>query len=162
VPTDVTTYISLNVSPATLMSPDLADWLARHTGRHIVLELTEHAAVDDYEALQRAVHGVQSQGVLVAVDDLGSGFASLRHVVKLRPDIIKLDRSLVSRIDADVALRDLAAALVQFAASSGCTVIAEGIERPEERATCIEIGVRFGQGYLLGAPAPLGPSLADA
>ena len=91
----------------------------------------------------------------MAIDDVGSGYASMRHVVDLQPDVIKIDRSLVSFIDQDPARHALALAFNQLAVSMGWAVVAEGIERPEELAVCGEIGITYGQGYLLARPARL-------
>ena len=89
-----------------------------------------------------------------AVDDAGAGFASLRHIVESRPHIVKIDRSLVAGIDTDPARQALLAGLRHFADSQGCSLIAEGIETETELATLVALGVRSGQGYLLGRPAP--------
>ena len=147
-------FVSLNLSPPVLLSPTLPGVLReRAATMQLVVELTEHTAIDDYPPLKEAIQGLRGMGVLVAVDDLGSGFASMRHVQRLRPDIVKLDRSLVAFIDRDAVQHDLAQNLVEFAASIDCDVIAEGIERTEEHQICSQIGIRLGQGYLFGRPA---------
>jgi EAL domain-containing protein (putative c-di-GMP-specific phosphodiesterase class I) len=150
-------YIAVNLSPATLTSGTLANWLANAEveNANIVLELTEHAVVSDYDAMREAFDRIHRRGLRIAIDDVGSGFATLRHVVDLRPDIIKLDRSLVSYLDEDPARYSLTASLVQFASATGCAVVAEGIERPEELEVCRTIGVQFGQGFLFGRPGEL-------
>jgi EAL domain-containing protein (putative c-di-GMP-specific phosphodiesterase class I) len=155
-PANLQGFLALNVSPLTLLSPDLERRLnASPRSSHLVLELTEHESIGDYRELRTRMAGLRDHGVQVAVDDVGSGFASLRHVVDLCPDIIKIDRSLISYIDRDRARHGLAVAFAQLAFNLDWTVIAEGIERDEERAVCSEIGIRYGQGYLLGRPAPL-------
>jgi EAL domain-containing protein (putative c-di-GMP-specific phosphodiesterase class I) len=161
-PVSVDGFISINLSPVSMLSSLLVDALTEHRRHgHIVLELTEHEAVTDYEPLRQALGRIRAQGFLLAIDDLGSGFASLRHVLDLRPDMVKLDRSLVESIDNDPVRARLAATLVEFASSIDCDVIAEGIERVEEQLVCVDIGVRLGQGYLFGRPAfppvPAGP-----
>jgi EAL domain-containing protein (putative c-di-GMP-specific phosphodiesterase class I) len=93
--------------------------------------------------------------VRLSVDDAGAGFASLRHVVDLHPHFLKLDRSWVAGIDHDHARQALVAGLVGFAAQTGTEMIAEGIETFEEKHILERIGVRYGQGYLLGRPEPL-------
>ena len=148
-------YVSINVSPTTIVSPAFAELVARMTEPdRLVVELTEHALVDDYERLRAVLSRLRSLGIRVAVDDAGSGISSFRHIVTIAPEIVKLDRSLISRLDSDSARRALGEALVQFATRIGAELIAEGIERPEERDACIELGIRLGQGYLLGRPAP--------
>src|SRR5207237_2814930 len=91
----------------------------------------------------------------LAIDDAGAGFASLRHVLRLNPDLIKLDISLTRRIDTDPVRRALATSLIAFAAEVGATILAEGIESRWELEALRRLGVRYGQGYHLARPAPL-------
>jgi EAL domain-containing protein (putative c-di-GMP-specific phosphodiesterase class I) len=91
----------------------------------------------------------------VAIDDAGAGFASLRHTLLLRPDIVKVDTSLTRDIDGDRGKRALTSALVSFGDEMGMAIIAEGIETPEELETLVSLGVPFGQGFYLGEPGPL-------
>jgi len=95
------------------------------------------------------------RSVCLAVDDAGAGFASFRHILELRPTFVKLDRSLISRIDGDPAKKALVAGMRQFARSTGCRLIAEGVETDAERAALLRLGIRLAQGYLLGRPGPL-------
>ncbi len=148
-----TAFVSLNMSPETLADERLVPALADHDLSAAVFEITEHAEVEDYPALLAAMTGWRRRGVRLAVDDAGAGFASLRHVVSLAPDFVKLDLSLVRDIDTDVARQAMASALASFAAKSGITVVAEGIETEEELTTLVSLGVTTGQGYLLGRPA---------
>ena len=121
----------------------------------MVLELTEHAAVHDYEVLRQALLELRARGLRLAVDDAGAGYASLRHVLSLAPDIIKLDISLIREIETDRGARALASALISFAEQMGQLVIAEGIEHDRTVEVLAAIGVRYGQGFLLGRPAAL-------
>lgn len=109
--------------------------------------------MEDYPALRTAIAGWRRRGVRLAIDDAGAGYASLRHVVSLTPDFVKLDLSLVRDIDTDVARQAMAIALVSFAAKSATTVVAEGIETQAELTTLISLGVTTRQGYFLGRPA---------
>ncbi len=145
-------YLALNVSPATAVSEELATLLLGLTTERLVLEITEHAPVPDYDALQAGLARLRGKGVRLAVDDAGAGFASLRHILLLEPDIIKLDISLTRGIDVDRARRSLASALVAFAAEMGIRVVAEGIETAAELEALRDLGAGFGQGYLLGRP----------
>jgi EAL domain-containing protein (putative c-di-GMP-specific phosphodiesterase class I)/PAS domain-containing protein len=150
------TYLSINVSPATACSTALSELLAAvPTAKSLVLELTEHADVDDYPTLHSALGCLRSRGIRVAVDDTGSGFASLRHILNLRPDIIKLDLALVRDIHKDPARRALAQGMLTFACEIGAEIVAEGIETAAELAVLQDIGIPHGQGYLLGRPAAL-------
>lgn len=145
------TIVSINASPLTLQLPSFVELLVRHAHR-VVLELTEHHRVLDYGALTRALHPLRAAGLRVAVDDAGAGFASLRHILQIRPDLIKLDRALICGIDRDPRRRELAAALVGFAAELGAVLIAEGVERAGERDAVRALGIELGQGYGIARP----------
>jgi EAL domain-containing protein (putative c-di-GMP-specific phosphodiesterase class I) len=148
-------YLSLNVSPTTIMSPGLAAELEDMPLERLVLEMTEHARVDDYPALKAALADLRAEGLRLAVDDAGAGFASLRHVVLLHPDLIKLDTTLTSDVHQDEAQRALVVALVAFGSQIGASVVAEGIESEEQLTALRQAGVRFGQGFHLGRPEAL-------
>jgi len=152
--------LCVNASPALLQHP-LALSVREELPAHLVVELTEQAAVDDYDSLRDAIAVWKAHGVLIAVDDMGSGWASLRHVIQLQPDFIKLDRSLISEVDRSAGKRALVAAMVAFGRESGCSIIAEGVERGEELATLRDADVTLVQGYLLARPAPPWPGAAD-
>lgn len=147
-------YLALNISPATCLDPRLPGILERSTVPmdRIVLELTERLEVTDYGPLNSALQPLRRAGLRIAVDDAGSGFATMRHVLQIRPDIIKLDRSLVTGIDDDHGQRALGGALAEFARQIGATLVAEGIETHQELATVTLIGITAGQGHLLGRP----------
>ena len=149
----VAVRLSLNVSPAALLSPELVEALAAVPGARLALELTEHAPVEDYAALGAALAGHRSRGVQLMIDDAGAGFASLRHVLGLHPDVVKLDLSLTRDIDGDPVRRALAASLVAFAREIGATIVAEGIETRAELETLQALGVTHGQGYFLARPS---------
>lgn len=152
-PSDI--YVALNISPATCLDPRLPGLLQRPCLPldRIILELTERLEVSAYGPLLSALAPLRVRGLRIAVDDAGSGFASMRHILHIRPDIIKLDRSLISGIDDDIGQRALGAALVEFARQIGAALVAEGIETQEELAAVTGIGMSAGQGYLLGRPS---------
>jgi PAS domain S-box-containing protein len=147
-------YVSVNLCPETLTSPALAKLLRSSPVplTRLVAELTEHSSVEDYDALRRALAPLRAQGLRLAVDDAGAGYASFRHILALAADVIKLDRTLISGIDGDPARQSLAAAVVTFAHDTGATVIAEGIETEAELRALRGLGVDSAQGYLLGRP----------
>ncbi len=154
-------WLSLNISPRLFgMRPDLASILAK-AGDSLVIEVTEHQAVDDYEALRTAIRAI-GPGVRLAVDDAGAGAANFAHIVGLRPDFVKLDMGLVRDIDSDVSRQALVVGLRHFALTAGCLLIAEGIETRAEATTLADLGAALGQGYLYGRPAPLEQWLPDA
>lgn len=147
--------LSFNASPALLSDPRLLQLLDRHRDRTLIIEITEHAIIDDYPLLQDALAPLRARGIGIAVDDAGAGFASLRHIVRLQPEFIKLDLSLTQNLDNDPILRPLADCLIQFADRTGSAIIVEGIETAADLATWRSLGAHAGQGYLLGRPAPL-------
>jgi EAL domain-containing protein (putative c-di-GMP-specific phosphodiesterase class I) len=155
-PEDGPDFVCLNVSPPTLMSTDLVEQLqSRPLGCEVLLELTEHTSIGDPDVVTRRITGLRHIDIRVALDNVGSGSAGLRHLIDLDPDTIKIDRSLIAGIDRNRGNQGLAAALSQLARSLGWSVIAEGIETEEELEFCLDTGIGFGQGYLLGRPAPL-------
>lgn len=147
--------LSLNVSPATLLAPELVEALATIPGERLSLELTEHAPVQDYAAMGTALADLRSRGVQLMIDDAGAGFASLRHVLGLHPDAIKLDLSLTRDIDSDPVRRALAASLVAFAREIGATIVAEGIETRGELEALRALGITHGQGHYLARSGPM-------
>ena len=155
---DPSIVLGVNVSPATCCSSELPEVLEGVPADRLVLEITENAPVHDYDRLERALTPLRARGVRLAIDDTCSGFASLRHVLHLRPDTIKLDISLTRGVETDTARRLLVEALVGFAPSAGAEVLAEGIEGAEQLRTLMDAGVQLGQGYYLGRPGPLPPS----
>ena len=149
----VTGYVSMNVSPQTLLTPECGELLARLPLDRVVLELSEHERVVDYPALAVALAPLRAAGMRLAIDDVGAGFSSLRHIVVTGPDVIKMDRSIVSGLDTDPILAKLAQSLVDFAHSFDVCVIAEGVETAAEHAVLQSLGVDGGQGWLFGRPA---------
>lgn len=147
-------YLSLNISPQTIVSGRLSKALVGVPLEGIVVEITEHAPVADYDALECALRPFRTSGARVAVDDSGAGFASLRHIVRLAPDIIKLDVTLIRGIHADRTRRALAAALISFARETGAVTVAEGVETQDELDALSGLGVTQGQGYHLARPVP--------
>ena len=146
-------YLALNVSPAVLEHDDLAFEIAAHDNvRPLVVEITEHQPVEDYVALSVSLDRLRALGVRIAVDDVGSGFASFRHVTRVNPDILKLDRTLVCGIDDDPVRQSLASAIVAFAADVGAVVVSEGIENESELCCLKGLAVGCGQGFYLARP----------
>jgi EAL domain-containing protein (putative c-di-GMP-specific phosphodiesterase class I)/DNA-binding NarL/FixJ family response regulator len=148
-------YLSVNVSPGTLATPGFLRLIAASDGARVVVEITEHARIHDYESLQESLVAVRELGARVAIDDAGAGFASLRHILRLEPEFIKLDRTLIDGIEGDRSRQALAAGLISFAEKIDATIVAEGIERPAEVDALAELGVRYGQGFFFARPAPL-------
>ena len=148
--------LSINASPETILDPSFETLLSTLPSvEHLVLEITEHAAVEKYEEMAQQLKPYRDNGLQLAVDDAGAGYASFRHILNLEPDRIKLDMSLTRDIHIDPARRALAAALIHFSADTGSKLIAEGVETAAEAAALIELGVEKAQGYFLGRPMTL-------
>jgi len=153
--------LTVNAGPEALASPRLAELLRGIPEGRVVVELTEHVAVEDYPALARSLAVLREHGVRLAIDDAGAGFASMMHILRLAPDYIKLDRELTSGIDVDPVRRSLAASLMRFSGETGATIIAEGVETAGELSALRRLGVSHAQGFHLARPVPPG-DLADA
>lgn len=146
------TWVSFNVSPGLVITqPERLAAALAPARRPVVLELTEHEPIEDYEVLRSAL-SVLPESVSVAVDDAGAGYASLRHVLQLGPSIVKLDREWVGGIHNDPARQALVGGLSSFASETGCELVAEGVETPSELDALVKVGIRLGQGFLLGRP----------
>jgi len=144
-------WLTVNVSPRLLLgSHDLRSILAA-AAHPLVVEVTEHEPVTDYDGVRNAIRRL-GKDVRLAVDDAGAGVANFGHIIELNADFVKLDMSLVRRVNAHLGRQALVVAMRRFALSTGCRLIAEGIETEPEAATLLKLGVEFGQGYLFGAP----------
>ena len=156
-------YLAVNLSPETVLSPRFDELLGQDT-KNLVVEVTEHAPVLDYQAFRVPIARLREGGGILAIDDVGAGFSSLHHILELDPDVIKLDVGLTSGIEVDPKRQSIAAGLISMAADSGTAVIAEGIETESQLVALADLGVEYGQGYHLGRPLPLtalldGPSV---
>lgn len=147
--------MAVNLNPHLVHHPALGPALEAAGPHRIVLELTEHVAVEDYPKVRQGLVGLRDMGVQLAIDDTGSGFASLSHILKLDPDIIKLDRELISGIDHDPVRQSLATAIVHFSGDIGADVVAEAVETADELLAVRDLGIRLAQGFLLARPGPL-------
>lgn len=148
-------YLSVNLSPGSVVSPMFAETFLQTPVQRVVVEITEHAPVENYDDLAGALGGFRDGGGRLAVDDAGAGYASLRHILRLAPDLIKLDVTLTRDIDSSQASQAMASALASFASKTRATIVAEGIETTEELTALRDLGIHHGQGYLLARPGPL-------
>jgi EAL domain-containing protein (putative c-di-GMP-specific phosphodiesterase class I) len=145
-------YVTVNASPETIVKGVLADVLRGQPLERLVVEVTEHQAIERYEDIAEAIAPLQHAGLRIAIDDAGAGYASFRHVLNLHPHIVKLDNSITRAIDVDRSRRALAAALCGFAAETGCGIVAEGVETQAELDAVRALGIGKAQGYHLGRP----------
>ena len=147
-------YVSVNASPETIMSGALEAILDTVAPRNLVVEVTEHQQVSDFVALRKALQPI-SERARIAIDDVGSGYAGLRHLVDLSPDLLKLDMTLTRDVHTDLARCALVGAMVRFAEAIGAKLVAEGVEYAEEAEVLKKLGVEYGQGYFYGKPLPI-------
>lgn len=148
-------FLSVNVSArALLSSASITAMLTSHAGEHLIVEVTEHERIDDPQRLHAVLTLTRAAGVRVAVDDAGSGFAGLEHILTIAPEILKLDRALIQAISTDPARQAMCEAMVNFCRRTDTTIVAEGVETPQDLETLRTLGVTHAQGYLLGRPAP--------
>lgn len=158
---EVPAYLYVNICPATLMHPEhrggLTDRLAEECGiakERIILELTEQEAIRNYDLFKRSVEHYRDRGYKIAIDDFGAGYGGLKMLSIIQPDYVKVDRHFITGIDHDSFKYNLVDAIATVCHKLGITVIAEGIERPEELETVARFDIDLLQGYLLGRPAP--------
>jgi EAL domain-containing protein (putative c-di-GMP-specific phosphodiesterase class I) len=149
---DISGYMAINLSPQTLLDPRCGELLAELPAERILLELSEHDPVEDYDVLSTTLDPLRAAGMRLAIDDVGAGFSSLRHIVLSTPDVIKLDRSIVAGAATDRVLRTLVRALVEFGHGAGAAVVAEGIETRNDAIALRDAGVDYGQGWYFGRP----------
>ena len=146
----------VNISPGTLSHPGLLE-LADDLPSRLVIEITEQTEIANYARLREQLQPWIARGAQIAIDDAGAGYASLEHVVELRPDFLKLTRGLVADIDKDANRQALLRALGAFAREVGAVIVAEGVERPGELEILREAQIDYAQGWLFGRPGPPWP-----
>jgi EAL domain-containing protein (putative c-di-GMP-specific phosphodiesterase class I) len=147
-------YIAMNISPATLLTAEATVLLDRLPLDRVLLELSEHDQVADYDVLLAVLAPLRARGMRLAIDDVGAGFSSLRHIVLTAPDVIKLDRSMIDGVSTDPVLTTLVRSLVAFGHDCASQVVAEGVETKQDAVALRSLGVDFGQGWHFGRPAP--------
>jgi diguanylate cyclase (GGDEF)-like protein len=159
------TFLSVNVSPSALASPEVQAALPLDmTG--LVVEITEQEIANDLDALVLQLDELRARGARIALDDAGAGYSGLQQVMRVQPDVIKLDRSLVQGVDQDPAKEALIDSFVRFARRTGASVLAEGIETMEELRLLADLDVSYGQGFALARPSEewgtVVPSVSEA
>lgn len=148
--------VFVNLHSSDLADPHLFDRtspLARHAPR-IVLEITERASLEGISDLDTRRNQLRDMGYRLAVDDLGAGYAGLSYFARIRPEIVKIDMSLVRAVDSDTVKQHIVASLVGLAASLGMECVAEGVETAQERDVVARLGCTLLQGYLFARPGP--------
>jgi EAL domain-containing protein (putative c-di-GMP-specific phosphodiesterase class I) len=149
---DISGYLSINFSPETLLDERCLAFLEEVPADRIVIELSEHDSVQDYDLLAAALSPLRAKGMRLAIDDVGVGFSSLRHIVSSAPDVIKLDLSIIAGVATDQVLRTLARSLADFGHEIGTAIVAEGVETKEDAVALLDVGIDYGQGWYFGRP----------
>jgi EAL domain-containing protein (putative c-di-GMP-specific phosphodiesterase class I) len=145
--------LTVNLSPTALLRMDVTELLLDAAPGRLVVEITEHEPVRDYDALGAALARLRAAGIRIGIDDFGAGHSSLRHVLQLAPDVVKLDISITRHVDVDPSRQALVEAMMAFCSRIGALVIAEGVEEAGELVTLLDLGVEYGQGWFLARPA---------
>jgi EAL domain-containing protein (putative c-di-GMP-specific phosphodiesterase class I)/DNA-binding NarL/FixJ family response regulator len=148
-------FLSVNLSPDALLSSSVLEALHANPTQTVV-EITEHAQIEDYEVLNHSLLELRAAGLRLAIDDAGAGYSSFRHIIEIAADIIKIDGSLTRRIETERGRRAFASALISFAREMNQLVVAEGIENEAAVTALTALGVRYGQGFHLGLPGKAG------
>ncbi|MFC4411200.1 EAL domain-containing protein [Chungangia koreensis] len=161
-PNGFDTLLFLNIAPQALVQlennlKDFEQLLSYHglLPSQVIFEMTEKQECPDYSVMEKPLITYRKAGFRFAVDDVGSGYNSLKTITVIKPDFIKLDKSLIRYIDQNLDQQNMIRLLVNFSQASGSKLVAEGIERPEEIEYLTAAGIHYGQGYLIGRPAPL-------
>lgn len=151
-------FMSVNVSPEALVSPAFSACLGEHDIDRVVFEITEHTPFPEARVLAKQMTYLRERGGRIALDDVGSGFTSIRHVLALAPEFIKLDRTLVELAEHETRHRAMVRAMCAFASETGSQVIAEGVETRQQLEVLRGLGVGLGQGFYWAHPGPLDPA----
>jgi EAL domain-containing protein (putative c-di-GMP-specific phosphodiesterase class I) len=148
-------YLTFNISPAVVESPVFSNTILALPLERMRIEISEEAPISDYEHFRLTLERLRRRGFRVAIDDVGAGLASLKHLVLLPHDIVKLDVDLVRGVDIEPNRQAIVTAVVALTNATGVEVVAEGIETMPELLTLVDLGVRYGQGFHLARPGPL-------
>jgi EAL domain-containing protein (putative c-di-GMP-specific phosphodiesterase class I) len=148
------TFLGVNLDPKLVTAPEIADLLT-NSGRldRLVIELTEQTVARDVRRMLTLLDQAREFGAIVAIDESGAGYGSLQNLVTIRPELVKLDRSLVTWLDRDEVRRSMVGMLGQFVGRMGARLVGEGLETPSELHACVDLRVSLGQGWLLGRPS---------
>lgn len=148
-------YLTMNISPDSVLSPHFVDLLTERPLRRLMIEIPERAITDSPDEVHRVLERLQSEGLRVAIDDVGAGLASLTHLLRFNYDVIKVDLEMTRGVDVDSSRQAIVKTLCALAVATDAEVVVEGIERPEQLMVLARLGVPYGQGYWLARPGPL-------
>jgi EAL domain-containing protein (putative c-di-GMP-specific phosphodiesterase class I) len=148
-------FVSVNLSPAVFLADELLRRIPGQSAGRVVLELTENEEIADYARLRQRISTLRRMGLRLAVDDTGSGYAGMRQLVEIKPDIIKMDYHITHDMHLDPARLAMATALVDFCDRTHAILLAEGVETKEELQAAVKLGIPLAQGYHLSRPLSL-------
>ena len=155
-------FLSVNLSPHAAVTPEVRSLLAQQSDMGaLVIEVTEQAPVDDYDELLAALAPARAAGAALAIDDVGTGYAGLEHIMALRPNFVKTDRSLVRAFDTDEVRAAGVEMLGLLASRIDAWLIAEGLETAAELEAALALGVPLGQGFGLARPGAMGADIVS-
>ncbi len=156
------TFLTVNISPAVLLSHHWDGVLDSNPSlTNVVIEVTEEESITDYPSIRTRLDKVRSLGGCIAVDDAGAGFASLQHIIEMKPAFIKLDRALIKDCHSERAKSVLIEMIGRAGSRLDAWIIAEGIETQHELEELVQLGAPLGQGFYLGRPQPTMQPLAE-
>jgi EAL domain-containing protein (putative c-di-GMP-specific phosphodiesterase class I) len=153
--------VAVNAGPRSLLDPDfprlVRSMLARHevTGADLVVELTESLSIEDLELVEPVLAQLRETGVRLALDDFGTRSSSMAMVIRVPDCDLKIDRSFVADMDRSPETLEVIRHTVELGRSLGRVVVAEGVERDEQRAALVAMGCPAGQGHLFARPLPI-------
>jgi EAL domain-containing protein (putative c-di-GMP-specific phosphodiesterase class I) len=145
--------LTVNLSAEALLLPAVQATLRALADERVLIELTEHEQVGDYPALVAALGAMRERGIGMCIDDFGAGHSSLRHVLHLEPDVVKLDLALVQGVGECPRRQALVEAMLTFCRSTGAMLVAEGVEEADDLSRLVALGVTHAQGWFLARPA---------
>jgi EAL domain-containing protein (putative c-di-GMP-specific phosphodiesterase class I) len=154
-------YLFINIYPSTILNPSFPTFLNQIISndslksQQIVLEISESEVINEFTILQEHILILKNEGFLIAIDDVGRGYSDFRTIIDLEPDIIKLDRYLANDLHKSKQKQSLVKLLLKYAEQNNSNIILEGIENESEMAMAKALGIKFGQGYVLGRPDAL-------
>jgi EAL domain-containing protein (putative c-di-GMP-specific phosphodiesterase class I) len=156
-----TPVLFVNLHPQDLADPSLRspNALLSQIAHRVVLEVTERTSLDHVVDVRKHVKELRSMGFRIALDDLGSGYAGLASLATLEPEIVKLDMVLIRDVHCSSTKQKLIGSMTALCKDMGMTIVAEGVEKPEERSTLIDLGCDLLQGFLFAEPGPAFPDV---
>lgn len=143
----------INMEPGSIFDPRLVESIPKDRVGQVVFEITEHAAISDFQTFRQAAQMVKQRGFKLAMDDVGSAYSGLRIISMIEPDYIKLDMDLTREAHRNRVKMELLRAITGFSNDAGIPMIVEGIETTDELGTVTQLGVNLVQGYLVGRPS---------